>query len=1045
MTRRLLPGNLLLAAAYVSTGLVGLQLARFGPNVSPVWPPFGIAIAVLMRSGLSYWPGVALGAVAVNLLSGVGPLAALGIAVGNTAAPYLVARTLGAASGFDHGFTRQRDVLRFGLATVVGALLSAGGGSLALWGSGQVAFSSVPGVFLVWWLGDLVGAHLFGPFVLLAKAERWRRLDYTGRASVLLILFVAALVGALVFLAEQPRPLVFLAVVPIVWAALRIGPWAGSGAVMIMTGFAAFGTAMGHGPFGGLPRMEALLLVAAFAETAALLNLLIRALQGERSQVEAHLHVANELQRAVLDATHYAIISADAEGRILLFNGGAERLLGYKAEELVGRHSPLILHDPGDLQRRAERWAAEFGVPSISPAEGLLRTLRAGLRDEGEAVLVRKDGSRVPVWLTMVALRDRDGQMTGSLGVASDLSERQAVDAVRRENEARWRLYAEATEDAIWEWELNTGRVSWSGAIERRFGHSALELSTDRDAWAQLIHPDDRGRVEQSLDAVHSNGARTWTEEYRFRRKDGTYAWVLDRGVVMRDPGGNVQRMLGAVLDQTNRKQAELAVLESRARLASIIDSGIEGIITIDEAHRIVVFNPAAEAIFRWPAAQAIGQPLERLIEERDRAAHARHLESFATEVGPPRRMAAARRVSGRRADGTEVPLEASIAKNRVGQQVTYTVSVRDLSERVEAEGRQASLEAQLRSAQKLEAIGTLAGGIAHDFNNILGAIMGNVELAQADVPLGSPAIESLNQIQKATLRARDLVRQILAFSRQVEAQRALVDLGVVVQEAWSLLRPTLPTSVELIHSIEPGLPRVLADASQLHQVIVNLCTNALQALPTRAGRIEVSVRARSLNEAEARTTPGLRPGAYVGLWVTDNGVGIEDRVQERMFDPFFTTKAPGEGTGLGLAVAHGIIVAHGGVIRVQSKPGAGATFEVLLPVAQPSPPAGAEAPNSSVAHGEGQRIWLVDDEEALTITGKRLLERLGYQVRADLTAAQVLERLEATPMEVDLWVTDLTMPQLNGLELSDHSSLSAPSPCLADHRHLGRGSHQAR
>ncbi|MBK6685192.1 MAG: PAS domain S-box protein [Deltaproteobacteria bacterium] len=1022
MTGRVFAGNLLLAAAYVATGLISLQLARFGTNVSPIWPPLGIAIAVLMRAGPGYWPGVAVGALVVNLLSGVGPLIACGIAVGNTAAPFLVARTLGQGSGFDRAFTRQRDILRFSLVSTLGASLSALGGSACLLLGGQVGSTSWLQVFLIWWMGDLVGAHLVGPFVLLAGRERWRRVDYKGRLSVLLILIVAALVGGLVFLADRPRPLVFLAVVPIVWAALRIGPWAGAGTVLIMAGLAAFGSAFGRGPFGALPRLEAQLLVAAFVETATLLNLLIRALQGERSQIEAHLHSANELQKAVLDATHYSIISSDAEGRILLFNRGAERLLGYRAAEVVGRHSPLLFHEPGDLQRRSQRMADELGDPSLSPPEALARTLETGRRDEGEAVLVRKDGSRVQVWLTMVALRDRDGRVTGSLGIGVDLSERQSLDTVRRENEARWRLYAEATEDAIWEWELGTGQVTWSGAIERRFGYAPAELSTDVDAWAQLIHPDDRDRVVQSLEAVQHNRARAWTEEYRLLRKDGSYAWVLDRGVVMRDPDDRVVRMLGAVLDQTSRKQAELAVLESRARLAGIIDSAIEGIITIDEAHRIVVFNPAAEAIFRWPAHEAIGHPLERLIPERDRTVHQGHIGNFATEPGPPRRMSAARRVHGLRADGTEVPLEASIAKNRVGQQMTYTVSVRDLTERVEAEGRQAHLEAQLRSAQKLEAIGTLAGGIAHDFNNILGAIMGNVELAQGDVPRDSPAIESLNQIQKATLRARDLVRQILAFSRQAEAQRALVDLGAVLNEAWSLLRPTLPTTVELIHSVEPGLPRVLADASQLHQVVVNLCTNALHALPGRAGRIEVSVRARSLDDAEARAIPGLLPGAYVCLSVTDNGVGIEEKVLERMFEPFFTTKAPGEGTGLGLAVAHGIVLAHGGVIRVHSRPGSGATFEVLLPVAQPAAPVPGVAPASPAASGQGQRIWLIDDEPALTATGKRLLERMGYQVRADLTAEQALECLAAAPSEVDLLVTDLTMPHVNGLELTERA-----------------------
>jgi two-component system cell cycle sensor histidine kinase/response regulator CckA len=322
-------------------------------------------------------------------------------------------------------------------------------------------------------------------------------------------------------------------------------------------------------------------------------------------------------------------------------------------------------------------------------------------------------------------------------------------------------------------------------------------------------------------------------------------------------------------------------------------------------------------------------------------------------------------------------------------------------------------LEAQLRQAQKMEAIGTLAGGIAHDFNNILGAILGNVELARMDVPPGQEARESLDEIAAAGRRGMSLVSQILTLGRQQETAKRVLRLGDVVDEAMALLRSTLSTNVALAATIDADTPNVSADPTQVHQIILNLVTNAWHALGKGAGRIELRVDGVSL-EGEGGV-PGAR---HARLRVTDDGAGIDAAILDRIFDPFFTTKAPGEGTGLGLSVVHGIVKDHGGTIRAESAVGRGTTFEILLPAvaAAPDAPAAEEAP---LLGGRGQRLLYLDDEEPLVRMTQRLLGRLGYRVAGFTRPDEAVEAVRRDPSAFDAVLTDYNMPGLTGLQVA--------------------------
>lgn len=369
-----------------------------------------------------------------------------------------------------------------------------------------------------------------------------------------------------------------------------------------------------------------------------------------------------------------------------------------------------------------------------------------------------------------------------------------------------------------------------------------------------------------------------------------------------------------------------------------------------------------------------------------------------------------------RKVNGPEFWTEVSLKGYTVDGTCRVIAVIRDISERKQAEQKRIEIETQVRQSQKMEAIGSLAGGVAHDFNNILTAVIGYAELAHEDLPIGHELRHNMEEILKAGNRAKDIVKQILMFSRQSLQTTIPMEIHLIVKEALSLIRVSIPTNIAIQSDINANTGFVKADPTQLHQVIMNLCTNAYHAMRESGGTLRVSLERVQIVAGEEIL--GLSEGAHARIVISDTGCGMNTQTKERIFDPYFTTKAVGEGTGMGLPVVHGIVNGLNGKIAVESKEGEGTTFEIFLPLMHSPPKKTVEEECSPLRHGSG-RVLFVDDEDPVVNLGKHLLSRLGYAVEAFNNSPEALSRFLKAPEAFDLVITDMSMPVLTGSDLT--------------------------
>ena len=480
-------------------------------------------------------------------------------------------------------------------------------------------------------------------------------------------------------------------------------------------------------------------------------------------------------------------------------------------------------------------------------------------------------------------------------------------------------------------------------------------------------------------------------------------------------------------LAKANETIAELRAdqhtqIESEAVLAAMIETTDDLIAALDNDRRILVANGAFRKLFH-------------LLYDIDLKSHDNLLsylpkerKKFWQEVFKETQALGCRRFDQQyflKDKRYDIEWSTSRIRSKSGDTIGLALFGRDITHRRMAEETLRERDAQLHHAQKLEAVGTLAGGVAHEFNNALSIVLGNIELAAMDIYTEHPVRPYIDDAKSGILRAKKVVRQLLDFSRKSDGQQQKTDLQAIATNALSLLRATVPTHIEF-HQLINACPPVMADPAHIHQLIINLCTNGAEAMDQDGGVLTVTLEPARLKPDKIPLGINLSPGAYAKLTITDTGQGIDDTIIDRIYEPFFTTKGPDRGTGLGLAVVHGIVKSHAGDIVVHSEPGRGAKFEVYLPTVAQKESEQIPVPDPAKLTGN-ERILFVDDEPKFVMITQRQLEHLGYRVTIFTSPISALERFQASPTDFDLVISDVAMPKMTGEKLINQIRLVRP------------------
>ena len=717
--------------------------------------------------------------------------------------------------------------------------------------------------------------------------------------------------------------------------------------------------------------------------------------QIERSEKEARLNHAKYME--LVESANSIIMRRDISGQITFLNKFAQNFFGYRKDEILGKNVIGTI------------------VPEVERSG---RDLKAMIEDMGkrperytncENENMRANGDRVWIAWTNKPIRDEHGRFTEMLCIGNDITERKLAEEAKKESEERLEVLAKATFEGI---AFIDGSVVIDANPQLAQMHQYDLSELIGKPLADLVAPEGRELARQNVEAGYEGRYQN-----RLLRKDGSTIVVETQAKHFEYRGRTIR--VSVVRDISERKRAEEAVAREaklEVQLAQTLE--ITGAMIweyrfheqeywLDKtACKMLGIEPEDMPISRKIWVERFLHPddlrnsesvFSRLISGENLAAEIRHRYKN-QKTGEWRWVHAHAAVSEKDADGRALRL--------VGTAMDFTDSHR--------------LEEQLAQSQKLEAIGTLAGGIAHDFNNILAAIIGYSEiLTLFHIPKDSPARPDLDQVLRAAYRAKDLVGQILILSRKTELEKKPVLVSPIVREALKFLRSTLPATIEIRQSIESDMGKVLADATQIHQVVMNLCTNAGHAMAERGGVLGIRLDEADLDAPAAEKFQDLDPGPYLRLVVTDTGIGMNRATLERIFEPYFTTKEQGAGTGLGLAVTHGIIKNHRGAITVESEPGKGATFEVLLPRLAAEPVEFANDVSLSIPGGN-EHVLFIDDEEALVNMAQSSLGNLGYSVIVETGGNKALEVFRSNPESFDIVITDLTMPGMTGIELAE-------------------------
>ncbi len=702
----------------------------------------------------------------------------------------------------------------------------------------------------------------------------------------------------------------------------------------------------------------------------------------ERKRAEEALKASEEYARNIIESSLDMIIAVDQNRKITQFNKAAQETFGYRPEEVIGQFVDILYADVAQGLR-----IHEMTVVNGRCVEEILNR--------------RKNGEVFPSLLSASILKDIRSQMIGVMGISRDITERKRAEEALRESKEKFKTLVEDITDIFYEVNVE-GKITYgSPNLFTATGYAPQEILGKR--YFRLIAPEDRRMVVDYYFTQVESGAIDAKCVFGAIRKDGTRIWAEQNTRIVRDPDGRVLKFRNVVRDITERKRTEEALELQQSYFQQLFENSPAGIVILDTSDLVLNANTAFEKMFHYSITETRGQKINDLIVPQSLLHEAEDLSEQAQ-----RRNIVHIQTLRKRKDGSLINVSVTgypiVIENEIvgiyGMYLDITVQKR--------------LEDQLRQSQKLESLGTLAGGIAHDFNNILSIILGHTSLLERLQANPQKLSQSIEAITKATERGASLVRQLLTFARKTDALLESVQVNDIIGEIKKLLQDTFPKTITISMSLQPDLPAIVADASQIHQVLLNLCVNARDAMPKR-GTLSISTGTIE-GESVSSRFPKATARQYVQIEVSDTGTGMDETTRQRIFEPFFTTKGPGKGTGLGLSVVFGIAENHNGFIDVRSAPGEGTSFTVYLPIPQRAP-AVSQRSRKSVEEiaGGTETILLIEDEEMLRELVKGFLVSKGYTVLIAEDGMQGVEMYQSHQDQIAIVLSDIGLPVLSG------------------------------
>ncbi len=869
----------ILTLVYFIAGKFGLMLASLHPSASPVWPAAGVALAALLVLGYRVWPAIFIGAFLVNVTNTGNAATSLAIASGNT--------------------------LEAALAAVVSAIISPVFGVTSLALAGSADWANYGSIWLTWWLGDTTGDLLIAPSVILwsVTSKRW----WNGREAaevgiLLLLLFILSEVvfGGWLPISARNYPIAFIYGPIVIWTAFRFTQRETATGIFIVSTIAILGTLHGFGPFVRGTENQSLLALQSWTAVLTITAMALSAGMAERGRAGEALRESEARINLVANAANLGLWVWNIGDDELWVTEKWRRLFGFAKSEPVSVGQLLQLVHPEDRERMKQT------------VQDMIEHGDGG-EHESEYRITRPDGSTR--WIAGyggVELDER-GKPAFARGVSRDITKRKIAEDSLRESEERFRTVANAAPVMIWMSGtdklcnfLNKGWLDFTGrSLEQELGNG----------WAEGVHAENRHRClavyERAFDA-----REPFTMEYRLRRNDGEYRWVLDSGTPRFASDGAFLGYIGSCFDITERKLAE-----EKFRL--VLDAAPNAMIMVDSAGVINFANAPTATVFGYSLGELIGQPIEILIPGRFRDRHAGYRKSFHSEPST-RAMGAGRDLFGRRKDGSEFPVEVGLNPIHTSEGLFVLASVIDITARKQAELEYQVQNMELARVGRVAVMGELAASLAHEVNNPIGAIVANASAGQRLLAAGKMETEELTELLSDIVadgrRAGEVIQGVRNMVRKGEARRSLIPIEDTIDQLLRIVHAdAIRREAKVTAKVDPGAGQVWGDPVQFLQVLLNLALNSLEAMsamPPDARRLFIRA--------------GRDGNGDILVSVRDSGPGFPGETAEQLFEPFFSTKS--EGTGMGLAISRSIVEAHGGTLSGENCDGGGACFTVRLP-----------------------------------------------------------------------------------------------------------------